>query len=61
MYFKLRCRGDFFFFFLKPILFWNTSPRLSPVVATSHYICETYGKQRLPHISPSPHQESVLN
>jgi hypothetical protein len=45
----------FFFFFFEPILFWNTSQRLSPVVTKSHYICETYGKQRLPQISPSPH------
>jgi hypothetical protein len=31
----------FFFFFFGPILFWNTSQRLSPVVTTSRYICET--------------------
>jgi CBS domain containing-hemolysin-like protein len=30
-----------FFFFFEPILFWNTSPRLSPVVTTSRYIYET--------------------
>jgi hypothetical protein len=44
----------FFFFFLEPILFWNTSPRLSPVVTMSRYICETFGKLRLPQIRQSP-------
>jgi hypothetical protein len=46
----------FFFFFFEPILFWNTSQRLSPVVTTSRYMCETYGIQRLPRISPDPLQ-----
>jgi hypothetical protein len=32
--------SNVFFFFFEPILFWNTSPRLSPVVTTSRYICE---------------------
>jgi hypothetical protein len=44
----------FFFFFFEPILFWNTSQRLSPVVTTSRYICETYGKRKVaPHQSES--------
>jgi hypothetical protein len=53
--------SDFhFFFFFEPILFWNTSPRLSPVVTTNCYICEKNGKLRLPQISPSPrHQGKV--
>jgi hypothetical protein len=46
----------FFFFFFEPILFWNTSWRLSPVVTKSCYICENIVDERLPHISPSPHQ-----
>jgi ankyrin repeat protein len=41
-----------FFFFFEPILFWNTSPRLSPVVTMSRYIYEKLVNERWPPHSP---------
>jgi hypothetical protein len=51
---QVRCTS---FFFFEPILFWYTSPRLSPVVTTSRYICETLVNNRWPlHSQETTHE-----